>query len=432
MPMKTSERKSHLLQGGRTLTRQHTLASVVAGLALLCPACAVEDPHQPTPEPGPELFTFGVMQTWNAPIPTPAEVFVADFNADGRADLAFNSKNGPVNAVYFAFSAVSDTFVVSNASMHGTAAPEGWEVYETLIGLFNADARWDLGWSHTGTRNRTWYGLSDGVGGIDFAPLTERVEFGWFTFTTVVLDINGDRIDDLAWNETTTQRNRTFPATTDIFGFLDMGLPQSFAAADWSGFEVTTGDVNGDGRGDLLWNESTAGSNRTYTGLGRQDGQFDLSGEFARGPIATQPARLRLGDVNGDGTDDVVWVGPPEMGGDVYVSLAHADATFEHHQPQDVGMPCASACDLLVGDFNADGRIDLLWNDRVAGNRSRVALGAASARFDTSPAVQQHPRPIDWLSYQAFVGDVNADGRDDVVWVSSGPITQVHVAFAKP
>lgn len=404
------------------------MSTVLAVVAVWGAGCG-SDPQQPAPLPGPELFDFTVSQAWSSPIPSPSEVRVADFNGDGRADLAFNFKSGPTNALYYAFASAADTFVVSATSTHPTAVAEGWERYATLSGRFDPDPVWDLGWSYTGTLNSTWYGLSDGAGNVDFAPRMDHTRGGWHGFVTLVLDVDADGIHDLAWNETTPERNRVSVGITNIFGFLEMRAAQSFAAADWSAFEVTHGDHNGDGRADLLWTEPSG--RRIYTATGNEDGVFDLSEEIVHEPIPEPNRVVLLGDVDGDGTDDLIQVGQPALGGDVYVSRGRSDGSFEHLAAQDVGIPCASGCSVVGGDFNGDGRLDLLWNELIPGNGLRVALGTPSGRFDTTPVMQFHPANADWSLYEVVVGDVNDDGRDDVIWVSPRSETRLHLALAR-
>jgi hypothetical protein len=47
-------------------------------------------------------------------------------------------------------------------------------------------------------------------------------------------------------------------------------------AMDWRGYETLVGDVNGDGRADLIWNRLTGGQNQIYVGLSSGDGIFQL------------------------------------------------------------------------------------------------------------------------------------------------------------
>ncbi len=359
-----------------------------------------------------------------------AEVRAADFDADGRCDLALNAKDGPTNVMYYAFSTDADTFAVSGASMHGTSVQEGWQEYATLVGSFNDDPLWDLGWSYVGTRNKTWYGLSDGVGNVDFAPLMERVEGGWFGFVTVVLDIDGDGIDDVAWNETTSNENRLFAGITDVFGFLDMRPAQSFDAGDWSGFDVARGDLNGDGRGDLVWSAPAPPQTRIYVAQGRADGGFDLSAETVREAIGDAAVEFRVGDVDGDGSDDLVWVAGPHPGASVYVSLSRAGGTFEHRDVQRVATPCAGTCALRMGDFNGDGHADLAWNALGSENVVGVVLGDASGNFANVLAAQEHTSVEDWASYTWVTGDVDGNGTEDLIWVRPTAEARVFVARA--
>ena len=43
----------------------------------------------------------------------------------------------------------------------------------------------------------------------------------------------------------------------------------------WSGYQLLIGDVNGDGKADLVWNE-LGGLNRFYVGLSQGNGKFQF------------------------------------------------------------------------------------------------------------------------------------------------------------
>jgi hypothetical protein len=99
-------------------------------------------------------------------------------------------------------------------------------------------------------------------------------------------------------------------------------------------YEVYQGDVNGDGRGDLIWNHVVSGTNHLAVGLGQADGSFDLR------PAVTHPAApdgqwsdrydLFVDDFTGDGADDLLWNrrdgGTPNR---IYLAVSKGDGTFD-------------------------------------------------------------------------------------------------------
>jgi hypothetical protein len=141
-------------------------------------------------------------------------------------------------------------------------------------------------------------------------------------------------------------------------------------AAGGSPNSVTLADFDGDGFLDAVVASPRAPRGRHVTLLlGRGDGTFRLRRYF---PVRVNASRISSGDLNGDGSPDLVF----SDGRALAVMLNRGDATFQG--PLWFGR----ADTLAVGDFNGDGRLDLAgaWvNDRngawnVTVHRNRPGL----------------------------------------------------------
>lgn len=184
------------------------------------------------------------------------------------------------------------------------------------------------------------------------------------------------------------------------------------------------GDVNGDGSADIVG----FGEDGVYTSLGQADGTFTNARmviknfAYRSGGWRVEKHPRLLGDVNGDGLIDIVGFG----GAAVYTALGRSDGSFSDIIIAKHGMFGYTATGgnwrlekhvRLLGDVNGDGRVDIV---AFGNNGVYVALGQSDGTFSTTgqPVVRN-------LAYNAggwrvdrhprLLGDINGDGRADIV-----------------
>jgi uncharacterized protein (TIGR03437 family) len=166
-----------------------------------------------------------------------------------------------------------------------------------------------------------------------------------------------------------------------------------------------TGDLNGDGKPDLIVTFSDsfdAGGRQLLVLLGNGDGSFTTRNTLDLGQSFILVAAV---DVNGDKRADLIITVP--FNGDSYVLPGNGDGTFQ--PPRMVGSGV-----LRVADFNGDGKPDLL----CAGLVVRLGNGDGTFKNPIATAAAQNFTALNFGG-AIVVGDFNGDGHLDVAQTSA-------------
>ena len=245
-----------------------------------------------------------------------------------------------------------------------------------------------------------------------FFPTVSYDSGGQAASAFLLADVNRDgKTDVIVLNNFASPPN----GDAQIAVFLGNGdgtfQPASVFDAGLSGYSLASGDVNGDGKLDLIVGNS-GDSNSVSLLLGNGDGTFrpavvySTNTTYENGVVA-----VAIGDLNGDGRGDVV----AETIGGLSVLLGNADGTLQPAMTFMVNNQ-SNLNVLALADLNHDGTLDaitLSTNFGFPPGGVGVWLGLGDGTFAgdniIGSAGDPFPPPL-------FVVDVNGDGIPDLVF----------------
>lgn len=328
----------------------------------------------------------------NLAVPEAHEIELANLDGDLNLDVIALS------------SSTNEVLVLAGNGDSSVAAPVGYAVgtfpRNLALGDVNSDGRVDLLTSNITTDDFSILIATDD------GRFEESVSIpGVDTPTSITVgDVNGDgHADTLVSNSITGD-----PVVSLFIGDGSGGFaaPRHISASASLGF-VQLVDDNDDGILDLLAanNGVPGGSLRIAHGDG--SGEFQLAPE---GIPVDSPSTLALADVNEDGLNDLITAG---------LDVALADPAGGFHEFNRVGITFSGTRtpnSMVVADIDGDQHFDIVNSDGqlFSGSADRVVVhyGDGTGQFSTSEhqTYRTGRSPV-----SVAVGDVNGDGRPDMV-----------------
>jgi len=162
---------------------------------------------------------------------------------------------------------------------------------------------------------------------------------------------------------------------------------------------------------DILWRDASGQLAIWFEG--QPDGAAFPGYHDALGPVDLSWQVKGTGDFDGDGHSDILW---RHTSGQVAVWFMNGAAMIGEAYPG--GSDPGGYYHIEgVADFDGDGRSDILW--RSAGGWLGLWPGAV---FEDAVAIGYHnvPGPVDPSWSVKGLGDFDADGRADIIWRHSG------------
>jgi hypothetical protein len=323
----------------------------------------------------------------------PADQIRADFNADGIADILWHNRiTGESRIDYVGLPGsqpgVSDRNL-SFAWPYHVALPATGTEFDPHVGDFDGDGCADILWNNriTGAANGVWYSWRPGGPGTPQPYQFIRYNHVFNsdpTFIPYVAKFNNDAIADILWHNPVNGVNDgvwVLRAPAPGVSGAAAIIAQNYLVSAPPAFAPYPADFNGDRQGDIMWFNS--GTGQVYINYLAPNGA--TSHQLVGGAtIGFKPA---VGEFNGDGIADILWhntwvnayTGPTNgvwflaannyAPGHPYYStiLIANNISFVLGPGQDVNNPYVGFRDNgrrytpTIADFNADGVDDIFW-----------------------------------------------------------------------
>jgi hypothetical protein len=340
----------------------------------------------------------------------PGEVLVGDMNNDGNADLVVACAESRTIVVLIGNGNRSGgnsdgLFRATPASTLSVAESPG----DMVLGDVNSDGNLDFAFVSHDSYDVTLL-LGDGKGALSLAknsPIVMKQGQHPHTHGLGIGDLNGDGKLDLA--TVNNADNDVSVAFGDGHGNFTIAPSSPFPVGP-SPYPMTLGDVNNDGRLDIVATTTATGPlrrqqlpfSRALTLL-LNDGRIGF--RKTELPLRTgQPWSVAIGDVNGDRKPDLVATHHEQT----ELTLLLGDGRGGFTEPAGSPFNFGRAFQIALADVNHDGYLDAV---AAAGNVVRIALSDGHGNFKPAPDAV----PIGAGSWNLAVSDVNKDGKVDVV-----------------
>jgi streptogramin lyase len=219
-------------------------------------------------------------------------------------------------------------------------------------------------------------------------------------------DFDGDGRSDVLWRNAATGENYLYPmdGTTILPG---EGYLRTVTDLDWQVAGI--GDFDGDGKSDILWRNRSSGQNYVYFLNGTT---IKPTEGFIRAVPDQNWQVAGIGDFDGDGRDDILWRNP--VTGENYLYFMDG-LIIKPSEGYLRTVPDPAWQIVGVGDFDGDGKADVLWRNGVSGQNYVYPMDGTSIK-----ANEGFVRTVADTSWQVKgVGDFDGDGKADIVWRNS-------------
>ena len=285
---------------------------------------------------------------------SPWQIAYGDFNNDGNLDMAAGSKLGSI----YDFEPTRMDIMLGDGKGTFSAGPPIWSHKDNfqlaVAGDFNQDGNLDL---VTGGAYLTAY-LGEGNG-----SFRAGAEYQNVVYEMLAGDFNGDGKLDLILLKTNVSNFNMTLSFVEGNGDGTFKAPQGVAIAPYTGPcvgdpAIQLSDFNGDGKLDLAFCDSS----QIGVMLGNGDGTFQTPIFYTADSLNQGQFTFVIGDINADGKPDLLVSEYQDSTNPQFVVfLGNGDGTFQSPMTVSIAQVPMPELGITVGDFNSDGLLDFIY-----------------------------------------------------------------------
>ncbi len=285
---------------------------------------------------------------------------------------------------------------------------------QTMTADVNGDGRLDYVYNDEGTRDyNVLLNRGDGTLGSDTDWGTREHGVGFDGEGQWLADLDGDGRADYVYNDSNTRDYRVMLSTGTRFG-TDTNWGTRDHGVGFDGAGQWFADLNGDGRADYIYNDSSTRDYRVMLSNGSGFDSDTLWGTREHGVEANYAQWVV--DVTGDGQADYVY--NDSNTNNYYVMVSNGtgfeDEVLWGSRSEAVGF---SSEGQWLADMNGDGRADLVYN--ADGTRDYHVMLSTGSGFEADSNWGTRVHGVGFDGDGQWLVDMNGDGLADYVYNDS-------------
>ncbi len=267
----------------------------------------------------------------------------------------------------------------------------------------------------------TFIGAGAGISASSFGPRLD-LPAGNNAYRAILADIDGDGKPDLVvgnvyGNSFSVYRNISTNGLLTVASFAPR-VDFATSTGELSPMGLAVADVDGDGKLDVVATDNSSSLvsiyRNTSTPSGISSNSFAPRVDWTTG---SHPQGVTIRDIDGDGRPDLLIANGDDGTVSIYRNIGVAGELTTNSFAPKIDIATGSGCDdVVAGDLDDDGKPDLAVVTELNSLLSVFQNISTPGGFTNSSLAMRVDFPAGYNAWGVTVGDLDGDGRPDVVF----------------